>query len=133
MHAVCFCTLTREPACLMRRLERLLGLGPTSGRLPITPLPPPAVVVKGFRDMNSRYQSYSEFLFQLPRRLLSNEKEKLVLSDQERDDLKKHLETIKCEFFGCQAEYTKEEYDGVAPLRPISLPCALSPRLRRAF
>lgn len=69
--------------------------------------------------MGNRLQMYNEFLFQLPRRLLKDEKEKLVLTNAERAELKKHLESIRVEFHSLELEYTREENDG-APGRRAS-------------
>lgn len=65
--------------------------------------------------MNSRLRIYNEFLFQLPRRLLKDEKEKLVLSEAERKELKKHLESIRVELYNTEVAYTRDEVDGEQP------------------
>lgn len=67
--------------------------------------------------MSNRLQVYNEFLFQLPRRLFSDEKEKLVLSDAERAAMKKQLESIRVEISAAELEYTREEVDGAQKKR----------------
>lgn len=109
--------------CVLEQARRDQGADGSfwSGRPTARGTPPelrrrlPPLLPQGFRDMNSRLRIYNEFLFQLPRRLLKDEKEKLVLSEAERKELKKHLESIRVELYNTEVAYTRDEVDGEQP------------------